>query len=155
WWPWNRRAAGRTSAICRAATSSALRPRNGRRRARASLWPRGFDSLRDVGRRLGEIDDDLRRPLADPHAFALGVGERRRGALAHGIEGHEFHLLVGLQRRLILQRRDHRGVDGVAILDLRGQGGGQDAILRVLRRKQDWIAERELVLGQGPGLVRA
>src|SRR5262247_436048 len=89
------------------------------------------------------------------YAFALGIGDRRGGALAYGIEGHEFHLLVGLERRLILQRRDHRGVNGVAILDLRSQGSGQDAILRAFGGKQDWIAERELVLGQGPGLVRA
>src|SRR5216684_4791335 len=82
-------------------------------------------------------------PFGDHDASALRVDDCRRGALADGIEGHEFHLLVGLERALVLQRRDHRGVDGVAILDFRSQGSGQDAILRAFGRKQDRIAERE------------
>jgi hypothetical protein len=114
-----------------------------------------LDPMCDIGRRRGEIDNDLRSPLADHHAFPLRIGDRRRRALAHGIEGYKLCLFVRFERILILQCFDHRGVDGVAILDLRSQGSRQDALLRALGGKQDGLAERELVLGERPGLVRA
>jgi len=56
---------------------------------------------------------------------------------------------------LILQRPDDRRVDSIAVFDFRSQRSSKDTILGVLCGKQNWIANGELVLGQGPGLVRA
>src|SRR6516165_10712401 len=52
-----------------------------------------LDPLRNLRRRLGEVDDDLGRTLGHDHGFSLGIGDRRLGTFAHRIERHEFHLL--------------------------------------------------------------
>ena len=48
---------------------------------------------------LRQVDDRLRRALGDHHGLARGIGDRRLGALGHGIERHELRRLERLRAR--------------------------------------------------------
>ena len=62
---------------------------------------------------------------------------------------------ICLQRILILQTRDHRHVDRILVFGARCQRPVEDEFVPGFAADRDGIAERQLVLRQRPGLVRA
>ena len=108
-----------------------------------------------VGRRLREGDDRLRGAFGDRERRSLCVGNGRLRAFRYRIEWNEVGLTVGLQRVGVLERRDDRAVDGIAVVGFGGERAGEHDLLCSLGRDQDRLAHGELVLGQRAGLVRA
>ena len=90
---------------------------------------RVLDLLRDVGRRLREVDDRLRRALGDGQRLAL----RRRVTVASvrlvtGSNGHEGGLRPAPWCAFgSFSALDHAGVDRVVVLEPRGERAGEHA----------------------------
>ncbi len=71
------------------------------------------------------------------------------------VEWLEVDHLVALQGLVVLQASEHGQVDGVLVLRARGQRGAQDDLVGGDAVHAERIAQRQLVLGQRAGLVRA
>ena len=63
--------------------------------------------------------------------------------------------LIRLQRLLVFEAADDREVDRVVVRRFRGQCAGEDKLTGGRGIEAEGIAKRELVLGQGCGLVGA
>jgi hypothetical protein len=151
-----RRVEHRQDAEQRPAFAAVARARDGER----PVSPAGevgdglFDRAGDVGGGLRERDDRLRRSLRHRERRSLRTYDRRLGPLRYRIERNEIGTAVGVERMGVLERRDDRAVDGVAVAGLGGERRGEDDVLRILRRQEDRLAQGELILGQRTGLVR-
>ena len=77
------------------------------------------------------------------------------GALVHRVERLEVNHLVALQGLIVFQAAQHGQVDGVLILRARRQRGVEDDLIGGDAVDAERIAQRQLVLGQRAGLVRA
>ena len=73
----------------------------------------------------------------------------------HRIERLEVDHLIALQGLIVLHAADHGQVDGVLVFRARGQRGAEDDLVGRDTVDAERIAQRQLVLGQGAGLVRA
>ena len=80
---------------------------------------------------------------------------RRLGALADRLERLEVLHVVSAQRLVARQATENRQVDGVVVVGARRQRRVQDDLVDRDALDGEGIAERQLVLGQGAGLVRA
>ena len=73
----------------------------------------------------------------------------------HRIERLEMDHLIALQSLLVLQAAEHGQIDGVVVVRARRQRGVENDLLGGNIVHAERIAQRQLVLGQGAGLVRA
>ena len=73
----------------------------------------------------------------------------------HRVERLEMNHLVAFQGLIVFQAAQHGQVDGVLIVRARRQRGVEDDLIGRDAVHAERIAQRQLVLGQGAGLVRA
>ena len=112
---------------------------------------RGF-YFRDIGRHL---QNDLRRSLRHLELFSVGTLYGGFGALVDRIERLEMKDLIALQFFIVLHTADHGQIDRVLVLRARSESGVEDDLIGSNTIDTEWIAQRELVLGQSSGLIRA
>ena len=127
---------------------------------RAEAARREFvDGLLDGGFHLPvigrQLQDHLRRALGHLELLSVRGLDGGFGALVHRVERLEMDHLVAFQGLIVFQTAEHRQVDGVRILRARGQRGVEDDLIGRDAAHAERIAQRQLVLGQGAGLVRA
>jgi len=96
-----------------------------------------------LGRTLGEI------PL-----FPVAA-RQDLAAFADRVERREVVDPIAVQRARFRQRAEHSRIDGVRLVAVRGQRCRQQHALRVGVAERGYPSHRELVLGQGAGLVGA
>ena len=101
----------------------------------------------------GEGEDDLGGALGDPDSLAIGARHDRLGPLGDRIEGRECRGLVGREDGDVRKAGEHRQVDRVAVLGLRGERGGEQHGLRIALRPRRDLAHGQPVLGERAGLV--
>ena len=111
----------------------------------------GLD-LTGIGRQL---QDHLRRALGHLELFAVRALDGGFGALMHRVERLEMDHLIAFQCLIVFQAAQHGQVDGVLIFRARCQRGVEDDLIGRDAVHAERIAQRQLVLGQGAGLVRA
>ena len=73
----------------------------------------------------------------------------------HRVEGLKVKYLEALQLLVVLHSTDHRKVDGVFVLSARSKRSPENDVVRSNSVHIEGIAQREFVLSQRPGLVRA
>ena len=73
----------------------------------------------------------------------------------HRVERLEMHHLVSLQRILVFQSAQDGQINGVVIVRTRRERAIEDDLLGRDIVHAEWIAQCQLVLGQGARLVRA
>ena len=108
--------------------------------------------LTGVGRHLQNY---LRRSLGHIELFSVRAFDGGFGALMHRVERLEMDHLIALQGLIVLQAADHGQVDGVLVFRTRSQRGAEDDLVGRDTVDAERIAQRQLVLGQSAGLVRA
>ncbi len=79
----------------------------------------------------------------------------RLSTFAHRVERLEVGHLKPVQRLVVFQAAENRQIDGVIVIRARRQCGAHDDLLRCNAAQSEGFAERQFVLGQGAGLVRA
>ena len=99
--------------------------------------------------------NDLRRPLRHLECASVRGLDGGLGAFVDWVEGLEMCDLIGLQRLLVLQASQDREIDRVVVLRLRSQCAGEDDLVGCDLAQAEWIAKRQLVLGQRASLVGA
>ena len=77
------------------------------------------------------------------------------GAFMHRIKGLEMDHLITFQRLFVFQSAQNGQINGVVIVRARRQRGIEDDLFGRDIVHAERIAQRQLVLGQGAGLVRA
>ena len=135
----------------------ALGPRHAQR---AKAARREFvDRLVDGGLHLAGIgrqrQDHLRRALRHLELLSVRALDGGLGALMHRVERLEMDHLVALQGLIVFQAAQNGQIDGVVIVRARRQRGVEDHLLGGDIVHAERIAQCQLVLGQGAGLVRA
>ena len=102
-----------------------------------------------------QFQDHLRRALGHLELLSVRALDGGFGALMHRVERLEMQHLVTLQRLIVLQAAQHGQVDGVLIVRARRQRGVEDDLIGRDAVHAERIAQRQFVLGQCAGLVRA
>lgn len=110
---------------------------------------------------LDGLENEERSTLDTDDALTLGALDNGRDLLGDGVEGVELEDLVlgedGLGTWVVAERLEEGLVNGIDTLLLAGgsETGSEHEVLGVDTRDAVGLSERELVLGQGSGLVRA
>jgi hypothetical protein len=110
---------------------------------------------------LDSLENEKRGTLDTGDALALGRLNNSLDLLGDGVEGVELENLVLGEDRLgtgvVLQGLEESLVDGIDTLLLAGSGqaGSKHQVIGVNTLDGERLRERQLVLGQGTGLVRA
>lgn len=110
---------------------------------------------------LDSLENEKRGTLDADDALALGGLNESLDLLGDGVEGVEVDDLVLGENRLgtgvVLESLEESLVDGVNTLLLAGSGqaGSEHQVIGVNALNSEGLRERELVLGEGTGLVRA
>ena len=112
----------------------------------------GRSDLCGVG---GQRQDDLRGAFGDPERRAVGGGDGGLGAFVHRVERLELGDRVIMQSLGVREAAKYREVDGIVVV----RAGGQRAVADHGRRADavdgERGAQRQGILRQGAGLVRA
>ena len=104
---------------------------------------------------LRHLKDHLRRSLGYKELFAVRTLYGGFRALVHRVKGFEMKHLVALQRFIILHAANHRQINGVLVFRPRSERAEEDGLGRGNAIHGKGIAQGQLVLGQGAGLVGA
>ena len=108
--------------------------------------------MRGIG---GQLQDHLGRTLRDLENTAVDGLDGSLGALVHRVEGLIVDHLAALQGLIVLQPAQHCQIDGVLVFRARRQRGAENDLSGRDAFHAKRLAQRQLVLGQGAGLVRA
>ena len=101
------------------------------------------------------LQNHLRRSLGHKELFPVSSLDGGFRALVHRVEGLEMEYLIALQRFIVLHAANHRQVNGVLVFRARSERAVEDGLVRGNTVHGEGIAQGQLVLGQGAGLVRA
>ena len=104
---------------------------------------------------IRERKDHLRCALGDLKLLSVLALDDGLGAFVHRIERREVNDLVALQSFGILDAFQHGQIDGVVIVGARCERGVEDDLRGRLSFHTERITERQLVLRQGAGFIRA
>ena len=108
--------------------------------------------LPGIGR---QCQNHLRRAFRHLECLSVLAFDGGLGAFMHRVERLEMNHLISLQCLLVFQSAQHGQINGVVIVRARRQRAIEDDLIGGDIVHAERIAQRQLVLGQGAGLVRA